>query len=148
MLDSKYCNKLKIINDFNSCLKEAKGSISLRIETTHKTLNTVFIKLFASVITYKGSTCLAGNIIKISTKNLTPYTFKKNLNTHTKLSNRELEVLELICKGSSTLETSKILFLGQRTIETYRANLLEKTESKNIAELIMYAIRNRLIVID
>jgi DNA-binding CsgD family transcriptional regulator len=57
-------------------------------------------------------------------------------------------VLELICIGKSTLEASQTLCLGLRTIETYRANLLEKTGSKNIAELIMYAIRYGLIKIE
>ncbi|MDX6747468.1 response regulator [Polaribacter sp. PL03] len=148
LLNENYCNKTKILNDFNRCLKESKGSISIKFEAFHKTSNTVFIELFGSVITYKGKTSLAGNVIKIDHKKPSPFIFKETSKTSIKLSNRELEVLELICKGNSTLETSKILFLGQRTIETYRANLLDKTESKNIAELMMYAIRNRLIIIE
>ncbi|WP_366184699.1 response regulator [Flavobacterium ovatum] len=148
LLDEKHCDKTKILNDFDRCLKDTKGSISLKFEAVHKTLNTVFVELFGSVITYKGHTSLAGNIIKLDIKNPTPSIFKDPIDNPLKLSNRELEVLELICKGKSTLETSETLFLGQRTIETYRANLLEKTDSKNIAELIMYAIRNKLITID
>ena len=148
LIDDKNFNKTKILEDLDRCLKDLKGTISLRFEAIHKTLNTVFVELSGSVITYRGHASLAGNIIKINTKKTTPHTFKESTNTLPKLSNRELEVLELICKGNSTLETSKILFLGQRTIETYRAKLLDKTNSKNIAELILFAIRNGLIIIE
>jgi DNA-binding NarL/FixJ family response regulator len=64
-----------------------------------------------------------------------------------KLSKRELQVLEFICDGKSTLEISEQLFLSQRTIETYRSNLLSKKNSKNSAELIIYAIKNRIVLI-
>ena len=148
LIDDKNFNKTKILEDLDRCLKDLKGTISLRFEAIHKTLNTVFVELSGSVITYRGHASLAGNIIKINTKKTTPHTFKESTNTLPKLSNRELEVLALICKGNSTLETSKILFLGQRTIETYRAKLLDKTNSKNIAELILFAIRNGLIIIE
>jgi len=148
LLDDRYCNKTEILNDFDRCLKYSKGSISMKFEAIHKTLNTVSVELVGSAITYNGHTSIAGNVIKIDTINPVLFMLKKSVELPKKLSNRELEVLELICKGKSTLETSETLFLGQRTIETYRANLLEKTDSKNIAELMMYAIRNGLIVIE
>jgi DNA-binding NarL/FixJ family response regulator len=148
LLDDRYCNKTEILNDFDHCLKYSKGSISMKFEAIHKTLNTVSVELVGSAITYNGHTSIAGNVIKIDTINPVLFMLKKSVELPKKLSNRELEVLELICKGKSTLETSETLFLGQRTIETYRANLLKKTDSKNIAELMMYAIRNGLIVIE
>ena len=148
LLNDKYCNKSKILNAFERCLKSAKGSISLKFQATHKTSNLVFIELFGSVITYNGCTSLAGNIFKLGSEKQAPFIIKNILDLPPKLSNRELEVLELICIGKSSLEVSKILSIGQRTVETYRSKLLKKTESKNIAELMVYAIRNRLIVID
>lgn len=148
LFDDKYCNKSKLLNEIDRCLKDTKGSISFTFEALHKTLNTVFVELFGSVITYKGYPSIIGNVIISDNKNLVASILKLTKDIPTKLSSRELEVLELICKGKSTLEASKLLFLGQRTIETYRANLLEKTDSKNIAELIMYAIRNRLITVN
>lgn len=147
LLDEKYCNKSKIMNDFDRCLKDTKGSISIKFEALHKTLKTVYVEFLGTVIMYKGRASFAGNVTKLNTKSIGVSIFKDTVDIYVKLSNRELEVLELICRGKSTLETSEILFLGQRTIETYRANLLEKTGSKNIAELIMYAIRNQLIII-
>ncbi|MDI5897460.1 response regulator [Flavobacterium yafengii] len=148
LLDDKYSNKTKILNDFDRCLKDSESSISLKFEAIHKTSDTVFVELFGSVITYKGRPSIVGNITKLYPENPAPFIFKHTKEIPAKLTNRELEVLELICKGKSTLETSQTLCLGQRTIETYRASLLEKTDSKNIAELIMYAIRYRLIIIE
>lgn len=148
LLDAKYCDQTKILNAFDRCLKDTQGSISIKFEAVHKTLNSVFVQLFGSVITYKGYPSLIGNIINLNNTSPASFDIKDTIGIPIILSTRELEVLELICKGKSTLETSKILYLGQRTIDTYRANLLQKTETKNIAELIMYAIRNKLITIE
>lgn len=60
-------------------------------------------------------------------------------------SDREIEILNLICKGLSNLEISKSLFLSERTVERHRANMIEKTNSKNSISLVIYAIKNDLI---
>jgi len=65
--------------------------------------------------------------------------------TEVVLTERELEVLELICKGMSNPEISKTLGLSQRTIDGHRAKLFEKTGAKNAPNLVMFAIRNGLI---
>lgn len=61
------------------------------------------------------------------------------------LSDREMEVLKQICIGLSNQEISEILHISKRTVDKHRANLLDKTNSKNTAHLIMYAIKNKLI---
>ncbi|HOU29721.1 MAG TPA: response regulator transcription factor [Bacteroidales bacterium] len=63
------------------------------------------------------------------------------------LSKREKEILEKICEGLSNQEIANALFISKRTVDKHRANLLEKTNSKNTASLILYAIRNKLIKI-
>ncbi len=63
------------------------------------------------------------------------------------LSNRELQVLQEICKGLSNQEIADELFISKRTVDKHRANLLSKTNSKNTANLIMYAIKNKLITV-
>ena len=75
--------------------------------------------------------------------------FSKN-NTHInesnkELSKREIEVLSYICKGLTTDEIAKILYLSPRTIKSHRANLLEKTACKNTPTLILYALKNKII---
>ena len=63
------------------------------------------------------------------------------------LSEREVDVLLGICRGLSTQEIADKLFLSKRTVDTHRANILEKTGSKNTASLVVYAIKNNLIEI-
>lgn len=63
------------------------------------------------------------------------------------LSEREMEILELICKGFSNQEIGEKLFLSKRTIDKHRANILEKTASKNTAQLVMNAIKNQWILV-
>ena len=64
------------------------------------------------------------------------------------LTNREKEVLVLICKQMNTHEIAEKLFISPRTVEGHRNNLLLKTESKNVAGLVVYAIQNKMITVD
>lgn len=61
------------------------------------------------------------------------------------LSKREVEVLGLISEGFTNAEIADKLFTSKRTIETHRQNLLEKTQTKNTATLIKYALLRGLI---
>jgi DNA-binding NarL/FixJ family response regulator len=63
------------------------------------------------------------------------------------LTNREREVLELICKQLSTAEIADKLCLSPRTVEGHRNNLLLKSQSKNVAGLVVFAIQNKIISI-
>lgn len=64
-----------------------------------------------------------------------------------KLSEREEEVLYLICKGFSNQEIAENLNISKRTVDKHRENLLLKTDSKNTAGLVVYAIKNEIIEI-
>ena len=69
---------------------------------------------------------------------------KSNFDT-TYFTKREKEVLDLICKQYTTNEIGDTLFISPRTVEGHRNNLLLKTESKNVAGLVVYAIQNKLV---
>ena len=58
------------------------------------------------------------------------------------LTEREIEVLYNICKGLSNQEIADLLFISKRTVDKHRENLLLKTEAKNTAGLVVYAIKN------
>lgn len=60
------------------------------------------------------------------------------------LSNREMEVLHLITKEYSNQEIADKLFISPRTVDAHKRNLLDKTGSKNIAGLVLYAVEKRL----
>jgi DNA-binding NarL/FixJ family response regulator len=61
------------------------------------------------------------------------------------LSEREMDVLIGICRGLSTQEIAEKLFISKRTVDSHRANILEKTGSKNTASLVVYAIKHNLV---
>jgi DNA-binding NarL/FixJ family response regulator len=63
------------------------------------------------------------------------------------LTNREKEVLELICKEFSNAEIADRLCLSTRTVEGYRNNLLTKTGCRNTAGLVLFAIRYGIFVV-
>ncbi len=64
------------------------------------------------------------------------------------LTQREREIINLICSGMTNLQISEKLFLSKRTIESHRKSILQKTECKNVAELVVFAIKNKLYEIE
>jgi two-component system, NarL family, invasion response regulator UvrY len=64
---------------------------------------------------------------------------------HESLSNRELEVLRLIGSGKTVSQIGEMLQLSVATVSTYRARILEKMSMTTTAELMNYALRNRLV---
>lgn len=75
---------------------------------------------------------------------------KKTESTHTllmdtELSRREREVLALIVEEMTNKEIADKLFISQRTVDAHKRNLLQKTGSKNIAGLVVYAVENGLV---
>lgn len=65
----------------------------------------------------------------------------------TDLTSREQDVLKLICHQYSTKEIAEMLCLSERTIEGHRKNLMEKTQSKNMAGLVYYALETGIVSI-
>jgi DNA-binding NarL/FixJ family response regulator len=61
------------------------------------------------------------------------------------LSAREIEVLKLIAEGMTNAEIADKLFTSKRTIESHRQNIIEKTQVKNTAALIKYALTHGII---
>jgi len=61
------------------------------------------------------------------------------------ITERELEILKLLCKGLTVSEIAERLYRSIKTIEAHRSKLLEKTNSKNTINLILYSIKNKLV---
>ena len=62
------------------------------------------------------------------------------------LTDREKEVLHLLAEGRSNKEVATLLDLGLSTVETHRANLMQKLNLHNTAEVVLYAVRKRIII--
>ena len=60
---------------------------------------------------------------------------------------RERQVLELICKELTAVEIAEELSLSARTVEGYKRSLLAKSQARNVAGLVIFAIKNYLVVV-
>ena len=63
------------------------------------------------------------------------------------LTNREIQILELLSQGLSSAEIAQQLFISPNTVEFHRKQLLRKTDSRNVAHLIGNAFRNKLLTL-
>lgn len=61
------------------------------------------------------------------------------------LSERELEIIKCVAEGLSSNEIGKKLFISPRTVDTHRNNILQKLDLHNIAALVSFAYRNKLV---
>ena len=61
------------------------------------------------------------------------------------LTPREREILQLVAEGKSNKEVANLLHLSVYTVETHRANIMEKLKLKSVPELILYAVRKGII---
>lgn len=62
-----------------------------------------------------------------------------------RFSQREEEILKLICNGYDTNEIADKLFLSNKTIDNHRSKLLQKVGVKNSIGLVIYAIKNKIV---
>jgi DNA-binding NarL/FixJ family response regulator len=62
-----------------------------------------------------------------------------------RLSAREREIVQLIAEGKSNKEVADALGISVRTAETHRASILRKLNFDSVADLVRYAIRNKMI---
>ena len=73
---------------------------------------------------------------------------KPKKRTGVNLSDREKEVLSLICQGHSNQEIANAINLSIHTVDSHRRNLLSKTGARNTASLVMIAFRDELLEIE
>lgn len=70
---------------------------------------------------------------------------KPSFNQNIEFTEREQEVLKLICEEKTATEMGKQLFLSPRSIEGIRIRLIEKVGVRNTAGLVMFAVKNGII---
>ncbi len=82
-----------------------------------------------------------GKVLEVIDKENTTKTFTCE---GVRLSNREIEIIELVAKGLANKEIAEELFLSVHTVLTHRKNLMHKLGLKNTAGLVVYAVQNGL----
>ena len=71
--------------------------------------------------------------------------FKPSFNQDIEFTERELEVLKLICEEKTAAEIGKEIFLSPRSVEGIRQKLIEKVGVRNTAGLVMFALKNGIV---
>jgi two-component system, NarL family, response regulator NreC len=61
------------------------------------------------------------------------------------LTEREREVLQLLAQGKTNKEAASVLAVGLSTVETHRTNLMQKLGLHNTAEIVLYAVKKKII---
>jgi DNA-binding NarL/FixJ family response regulator len=79
---------------------------------------------------------------------LEDYTDDKQDDLLSRLSAREREVLQLLAEGRTGAQIAERLSLSQKTVETYRARLVEKLGIRDLAGLVRFAIQRGLVSLD
>jgi DNA-binding NarL/FixJ family response regulator len=72
----------------------------------------------------------------------------KPLHSNGRLSGREIEILRLLCRQMNNEEIGSKMFLSPFTVKTHRQHILEKTNSRSLAALIIYALRHKLVTLE
>jgi len=91
-----------------------------------------------------GESYFSNELLRKIIQNFSRNTVQKQ-NTNKDLTDREIEVLQQICMGSTTDEIAKKLNISPKTVKSHRSNLLEKTACKNTPTLILFALKNKII---
>jgi DNA-binding NarL/FixJ family response regulator len=65
--------------------------------------------------------------------------------TYELLTDREREILQLLAEGKANKEVANVLFISPTTVETHRGHILQKLGLHSTADLILYAVRKRII---
>jgi DNA-binding NarL/FixJ family response regulator len=71
--------------------------------------------------------------------------FKPNFREEIEFTERELQVLHLICEEKTNAEIGKSIFLSPRSVEGIRQRLIEKAGVRNTAGLVIFAVRNGIV---
>ena len=148
---------LNFVFEFNYRMRNKNGSIFTALQkASYITDPQTRLPLYAfgvckDITLYKKNDCMVRVINKISTRQKLTLTEPVSIDYYyptpdeASPSAREKEVLLHLAEGLSSKQIADKMHLSQNTVMNHRKNILRKTNTKNVAELISYAIKNRII---
>jgi len=135
MMLSMHTNEEFIVNSINA---GAKGYLSK--DTSRDEL------LDAIKIIHEGGECYGKLISDSFLKNyLKRYKTEHTLIDNKTLTQREIEILKLAALGTTNKEIADKLFISIKTVDCHKNNIMQKLKLKNTAEMILFAIKNKMI---
>lgn len=94
----------------------------------------------------KGQKYFSGEVtLALSQSNNNHNDNNNNFHKIANLSDREIEIMKLVCEGFNNKEIGEQLFISHRTVDTHRTNLMRKLEVNNVIQLIRFAIKNGMV---
>ncbi|HXD10094.1 MAG TPA: response regulator transcription factor [Anaerolineales bacterium] len=94
----------------------------------------------------EGKTYLSQQVSEIMVENAVhPHASGQDRDPLSNLSPREKEILQLIAEEHTSAEIAKLLFISEKTVEKHRASLMEKLNVRNLAGLVRFAVKYRLV---
>lgn len=102
--------------------------------------------IFAIKSIYNGEQYFSKDISDYMFRNyVTRYKTEQKIIEQTELTAREIEILKLSAVGMSNKNISEKLFISSKTVEVHKNHIMHKLKLKNSAELVIYAVKNKLI---
>lgn len=103
--------------------------------------------VFSDITDYKTDSFMTLTIAYLTSRKGYIPVLKRHYPNHMQsaISERELEVLKLTLEGLSSKLIADKLYLSIHTVKNHKRNMMERTSSKNISELIHYAVKHKLI---
>ena len=92
-----------------------------------------------------GQPFFSGRLTELMLNEVAPGRVGRPVDNAPRLTPREREILRGVAEGATTRELAALLHVSRKTVETHRANILKKLKISSTAELVRYAIRNRII---
>lgn len=93
-----------------------------------------------------GKTYLSSQVSEIMVENaVNPHAHGQKHDPLSNISPREKEILQLIAEEHTSSEIAKLLFISEKTVEKHRTSLMEKLNVRNLAGLVRFAIKYRLV---
>jgi DNA-binding NarL/FixJ family response regulator len=92
---------------------------------------------------YQGGSYFSQDILK-----KLAYQYVNHGSVNNNLTSRELEIMVMICQGLTTQEISDKLYISNKTVESHRSNIFIKSNVRNSAGLIVWAIRNQYFTVE
>lgn len=92
---------------------------------------------------YQGGSYFSQEILK-----KLAYQYVNHGSVNNNLTSRELEIMVMICQGLTTQEISDKLYISNKTVESHRSNIFIKSNVRNSAGLIVWAIKNQYFTVE
>jgi DNA-binding NarL/FixJ family response regulator len=92
---------------------------------------------------YQGGSYFSQDILK-----KLAYQYVNHGSANNNLTSRELEIMIMICQGLTTQEISDKLYISNKTVESHRSNIFIKSNVRNSAGLIVWAIKNQYFTVE